>query len=187
MNEPFDDQPLLDSIDDIPREAFDSIAAPDELRNRTWHATAHLLRRRRLVQRAARCAGAAALFLCGIAVGVWATRGGHAPSSPTPPKPIDSTVAKQNDDPDEILRDAEAFALRLKSAPKSEQIALLRRAGDRYLNEEGDITLAMRCYRRMLDIAETEGTPSVDINDSWLLMALKFDRQRETSNDQPNA
>lgn len=187
MNNLFDDEPLLDATDEIPREAFSTAVAPEEIRERAWRATSGHLRRRRLLRGALRMSAAAALFVGGIGVGLIAASGQQQVTESPHVQPVSITDAKMNDDNENLLNHPEEFALRLQTAPKPERIELLQRAGDRYLNEVGNVELAMRCYQRMLEIGP-ESAENVDVNDSWLLMALKFDRQREkTSHEQPNA
>jgi hypothetical protein len=55
---------------------------------------------------------------------------------------------------------------------------LYRRAADRYLEEEGDVGSAVRCYGRALD--EGGGRDlAIAPGDSWLLMVIKNARQKE--------
>lgn len=188
MNEPFEDEPLLEGHGAIPAEAFTSVSAPGDLRDAIWHETTVHVRRRRLMSLAKRCAAAAALFVCGIGVGVVAT----GPRS-GPIIPHSNDIKPQTASPaaggvaDTLLLDSEVFALKLETATKPEQVVLLRRAGDQYLNELGDVQLALRCYQRMLELEDPREAAAVDTDDTWLLMALKSDRQRETDHDQPSA
>lgn len=55
---------------------------------------------------------------------------------------------------------------------------LYRQAGDRYLQEDGDIQSAVRCYRNMLKAAPEEAA-TISVDDNWLLMALKDAQQKE--------
>jgi hypothetical protein len=188
MNNQFDDEPLLDATDEIPREAFNTAVAPEEIRDRAWRATSGYLRRRRIMRGALRMSAAAALFVCGIAVGVMGSGMAMEPDTNSSQEPASALPAAQKEPTfDDLLRDGEAFALLVKQAPKEEQLALLRRAGDRYLSEDGDVKIALRCYRQMLDIADSPQALEADKNDSWLLMALKSDRQREKQHAEPNA
>lgn len=185
MNDQFDDEPLLESSDAIPREAFDVAPAPQALRNAVWQKTSAQVRRTRMMRGALRVTASAALFVGGIVIGLIVASDRELAGEPSHEQAATLTETKTGDD--DLLNNPEAFALRLQTAPKPERIALLQRAGDRYLNEVGNVELAMRCYQRMLEIGP-ESAENVDVNDSWLLMALKFDRQREkTSHEQPNA
>jgi hypothetical protein len=49
----------------------------------------------------------------------------------------------------------------------------LRRAGDRQLEEDGDIPAAMRTYQRALQVASADQRSVAPDQDSWLLMAIK--------------
>lgn len=187
MNNLFDDEPLLDSTDEIPRDAFSTAVAPKDIRERAWSATSGHLRRRRMFRGALQCGGAAALFVCGIAVGVMGSGMALETDTKSLKEPAGAMPAAQKPTFDDLLRDGEAFALLVKQAPKEEQLELLRRAGDRYLSDDGDVKIALRCYRQMLDIADSPQALEVDENDSWLLTALKSDRQREKQHAEPNA
>ena len=55
---------------------------------------------------------------------------------------------------------------------------LYRQAGDRYLEEEGDPSAAVRCYGHALD-AGGERDLAIAPEDSWLLMTIKAARQKE--------
>jgi hypothetical protein len=61
---------------------------------------------------------------------------------------------------------------------KEKRPELFRAAGDRYLEEAGDVQSAMRCYKNYLDVSSNEEA-AVSANDNWLLMALKEAKQRE--------
>jgi hypothetical protein len=63
-------------------------------------------------------------------------------------------------------------------ADRRSQAALFRRAGDRYLEAEGNVASALRCYRLALDLA-SESELAVAPEDTWLLIALKDARQKE--------
>jgi hypothetical protein len=55
---------------------------------------------------------------------------------------------------------------------------LFRTAGDRYLQESGDVESATRCYRSFLASSSATET-AISLQDNWLLMALKQSKQRE--------
>ena len=61
---------------------------------------------------------------------------------------------------------------RVAALNKDNQVALYRRAGDRYLEENGDVQAALRCYGRALDRAKAEEL-AISEDDNWLLMELK--------------
>ena len=60
------------------------------------------------------------------------------------------------------------------------RLQLYRRAGDEYLNQ-GDQLAALRCYRLALKSAKPDDLVVHPQEDTWMLMALKFDRQKETN------
>jgi hypothetical protein len=52
----------------------------------------------------------------------------------------------------------------------------MRRAGDRQLNERGNVKGAIGCYRRALEFASDDDLQIVPERDSWLLIPLKKSR-----------
>jgi hypothetical protein len=58
---------------------------------------------------------------------------------------------------------------------------LFRKAGDRYLEDNGDVESAVRCYRTALDLGTSEDA-RVSPTDSWLLVSLKVAKQKEMIN-----
>jgi hypothetical protein len=56
--------------------------------------------------------------------------------------------------------------------------AVLLRAGDHFLNEEGDPAAALRCYSGALN-AGSEDDAKFSPDDNWLLMAIKNAREKE--------
>ena len=84
------------------------------------------------------------------------------PVSPVAASPVDAAVALE----------WQAFDDRTPERPK-----LYLAAGDRYAHDQQDLVSALRCYEEGLDL---EGPDvEVNLNDSWLVMALKLDRQKE--------
>jgi len=65
-------------------------------------------------------------------------------------------------------------------ADKDKQALLYRRAGDGYL-ERGDEVAALRCYHRALSKSSPTDLVVRPDQDSWMLMSLKFARQREAA------
>jgi len=59
-----------------------------------------------------------------------------------------------------------------------ERSKLYRQAGDRYLEEAGDMESALRCYRGALENASDKDL-IISTGDNWLLMALKQAKQME--------
>lgn len=157
-------------------------AAPGaERRQAVFVQTTRLLRWRRWRRRAALAGALAACYLAGILTMHLGT-----PSSPEPrPEvaaqpaapvelPAVASLKTQPQPATESVLDLEwrAFEAREKRAE------LYRQAGDRYLEHEGDLPSALRCYGQALD-ASAEADLTISASDNWLLMALKEARQKE--------
>jgi hypothetical protein len=72
-----------------------------------------------------------------------------------------------------------ALALEWQAVENPERRAeLFRIAGDRYLNEEGDMASAVRCYKNALNAASADDL-QVTPQDTWLLSSLKNARLEE--------
>ncbi len=87
----------------------------------------------------------------------------------------------------DMLSDPEQFALLLARSPVEEQIGLLKTAGDRYLNEFGNVEQALNHYRRLLSIEPLEDGTRTSFDDSWLLRALKQARLQEEHHANANS
>jgi hypothetical protein len=61
---------------------------------------------------------------------------------------------------------------RIASASEEKQSSLYRLAADRYLEADGNVQAALRCYGRSLDTAKREDL-AISESDNWLLMELK--------------
>ena len=83
----------------------------------------------------------------------------------------------------ELLRDWEAFSIRVSEASPGEQVLMLRAAGDWYLEEFGDIESAAQCYRVMFGIGEDTSVLRPHGGDNWLLASLKLARAEENSDE----
>jgi hypothetical protein len=148
------------------------LPADDTLRGDLRERTGRVVRWRRRWRRMARAAALAACYAAGVLSmnGI----GPHAPPpreithNPEPPKPA-------------VAPEGPALALEWE-AIDSPQLRpdLYRRAGDRYLDDEGDPESALRCYGQALDGAAAADR-AVAAEDSWLLMAIKNARQKEKS------
>lgn len=145
----------------------------------TWTRARGVLRRRRLLRGARRGAAGVACFAAGgllawavladrpeqkVAVEV-ACRGPGAK-----PTPVDAYLGQSP-------RSLERWAA---MADKEKQAALYRRAGDGYL-ERGDEVAALRCYHRALAGGKPADLVVRPDQDTWMLMSLKFARQREVA------
>jgi hypothetical protein len=68
---------------------------------------------------------------------------------------------------------------RIGASPNTENRAVYYRlAGDRYLELDGDLASAVRCYKQSLDAA-SETELAISTSDNWLFMAMKKARQGE--------
>jgi hypothetical protein len=61
-----------------------------------------------------------------------------------------------------------------------------RRAGDRFLREPAQLSMAVRSYTNALSVASAEERAISPERDSWLLMALKDSRIKERSHGNPD-
>lgn len=52
-----------------------------------------------------------------------------------------------------------------------------RQAGDRYLEQTGNLESALRCYARSLEVGSEDTLTISEEEDNWLLMALKMSRR----------
>jgi hypothetical protein len=154
--------------------------------------TTHMLRRRRRYrQLALTCA-----FVCCYGAGLATTRlyTGWA-SGP----PLQATQDRLGSAGPDLTPSQTLMASRLDSDPDvpalvferiglgvdtKERARFFCRAGDRYLQHDGDLSAALRCYARALEIGSASDL-SVSPDDSWLLMALKQARleERKHAND----
>jgi hypothetical protein len=153
-------------------DPLDALLAPPELadaeglRQAVLGVTGRRLRRRRWLRRGAMAAALATCFAAGMLTMRWLTPAAppevaradvpheqKAPSAPTEqppaPPPHDTDVA-----------------------------AVLFKAGDHFLNEEGDPETALRAYTKALDTGSPDET-KFSPDDNWLLMALKNAREKE--------
>lgn len=79
-----------------------------------------------------------------------------------------------------IVAEGRASADESKSRPKPpSRFEQLRRISDLYLYQHGDVTTAIRYYRKALDAATAEELAVAMDKDSWLLIALKQELLRE--------
>jgi hypothetical protein len=162
------DTPEHDPLDELlaPPGPVDAAA----LRQSLLAATARRLTRRRRLRRAALAAALAACY----AAGLLTTR---LLTPAVPARDASAPVVAAQKDPPAPAPVAEAP----DAAPaegRAERAAVLRQAGDRYLNEQGDPEAALRCYSRALDEG-TEGDAKFSPDDNWLLMAIKNAREKE--------
>jgi hypothetical protein len=93
-------------------------------------------------------------------------KGGPLPDSiPVPPKPRRQQAPFQGEPARPVVQTEPSVALTT--------FEKLRRAGDRQLNDRGNLQGAIGCYRRALDSASDDDLQIVPERDSWLLIPLK--------------
>ncbi len=156
----------------------------DPLRREAIFArTRGVLRRRRLVRRGILIATLASCYVVGVASALnWqslhrqheiAVRPDHVhENSITTPPPRESIPPSE---PQPVHSSADAHNPIAQSQPSETLTTFekLRRAGDRQLNERGNLKGAILCYQRALDFASDDEWRIVPDRDSWLLISLK--------------
>jgi hypothetical protein len=145
--------------------------------------TTGVVRRRRWLRRCAFAVALAACYAAGLLTMHWLPpTSSRQESVPERSSELASSAAASKaapDVPNAATDDAPPVALEWQALDNpSGSPALLRVAGDRYLQETGDLASAVRCYRNLLD-EESGAEPTISTDDSWLLMALKEAKQRE--------
>jgi hypothetical protein len=194
--------------DDIDEILSPALAAPrnDDLRQAVFVQTTCLLRRRRRLKRGFWVAGLAACYCAGlVTMTLWraytpppnqsvlvdaeaniADSRGPAPVEPEVPHQPEALARLRQ--PGEIGPAVPAVVLERMGAALAadRKAAYYRDAGDRYLEVEGDLQSAVRCYRRALD-ACSEVELAISADDNWLLMAMKKARQGERSHAKSNS
>lgn len=174
------DESLLSDLE-FPAGAFDLPDHVAALRERVLRETTQVVRGHRRRKRTLRVAGWGMAYAAGV-LSAWfglrqlteSPREAMTAQQTTPEtkeavarKEPSKTAAPQRRTTPEELR------ARVAGANRDEQIDLLRRAGDLYLNERNDLRSAVTCYQQVLELAETPEQLAVLPDDSWLLAELK--------------
>jgi len=186
IRERFDeDEPLLEEGGLSP-EAWRTLLAPAGLREALLALTSAELRARARRRRTLFAGAVAAAYAAGLAT-AFVILGGLPESEG--PVPAVSETAHEESVPEtapahpvfssDMLNDPEQFALLLARSPREQQVALLKTAGDTYLNEFGEVEQALHCYRRLLSIEPPVGDTQSNLDDTWLLRSLKQARLQE--------
>jgi hypothetical protein len=138
-----------------------------------------VLRQRSRQRRLVWITAAAAAVLIMLVSGVLLLKHHNAPEDVPG---VRSPVAVDTPLPDTLATDAPAADIERVGEISSpgHRAVLYRRAGDRYL-DDADPQDALRCYTQALDDG-SEADLQVSAEDSWLLMALKIDRNKEKKN-----
>lgn len=177
-----------DELDRLLRPTASPSPSPMLRRSLLGQTTRELCSRRRL-RRIGMWLGMAACYVAGLGTMQFWTQG----SADMPPRPIgelasetvhDAPMAEPatTDQAAAVATDAElpaAVLERLADAVADDEYRdLYRRAGDRHMQETGDLAAALRCYRRTLDATPPQEL-TVSDRDNWLLKALKQARHEE--------
>jgi len=143
-------------------DGLDFLQPADDARARALSATLVVVRQRRWTRRICAALIVAAAYAAGVATpALFGPREASAPAAPAAiPQPA-------------RLRASDFESRALLATNRAERVLLLRAAGDRYLNEMGDVEASLRCYRGVLDLASSDQRTSFDPADTWLLAALK--------------
>jgi hypothetical protein len=163
-------------------------ACGEGLRHSLLLRTQRLVRRRRRLRRLGLLVALTACYLAGLLTVRFGTPSprlndrpdlGQLAADPeavaVPPHPVAPVVARLP----EPYSAVPAVALEWRAmSSELNQPELFRRAGDRYLEEAGDVQSALRCYRQAL-AASSENDLTVSVNDNWLLMTLKEAKRKE--------
>jgi hypothetical protein len=178
-------EPLLEGTGALPRGAWDAPHVSAELREALLRRTSAIVRRRPRRWRALVVCAVAAAYVAGVGTVVWWPRAADTAGMPVttaqnPPltgpqateKPV--AVAAPSVDPSDLLA-------RVASAPRDEQIRLLRQAGDLYLSQWGDVAGALYCYRQVLELMPASQPIALESSDTWLFASLKLARIQETA------
>ena len=123
-----------------------------------------------------RIAAALAIFAAGWLVGAWP----ETSPSPAPPQnvaePENPTDAPSPSPKPEVPVDPKVLDRALASVEPALRPERLAEAGDAYLDgEQANPSAALYFYQQALDA--NPDAPAVELDDSWLLKALKADRQ----------
>jgi len=164
--------PLVDLLSSVTLPPADH-----DRREAIFNQTRGVLWRRRFVRRSAWVAALATCYVVGaLSVLAWqstqrnpfdapqaGTNEKRAVDLPKQPTPAPEPTA-ESDNPEQEVTPV---------APALTTFEKLRRAGDRQLNQRGNLQGAIGCYRRALDVASDAELQIVPERDSWLLIPLK--------------
>lgn len=171
-----DDEP--DSLSDL----FRGLELPPSdagRREAIFARTRGVLQRRRVLRRCAKVAVLATCYVAGgLSVVAWQSMESPDRIVGQPARVIEEqgpTPAQEPTGPSDPNSADEPSATIARSEPAASltNFEKLRRAGDRQLNERGNLQAAMRCYRRALEYASDDDLQIVPDRDTWLLIPLK--------------
>jgi hypothetical protein len=177
-DKPFDEnEPLIDG--DWPVDAL-RVASPGEgVRDAIFLRTTRSLRKRVRCRRAAKALVVVVAFAAGVGTMRLLDLPQPARSEMAREKPAAAAGKPLPSLSDEVLVDAEQFAVFVSTIPRDRRSIVFKEAGDRLLNDYGDVEGALHCYRAMLvQEPETDGNEACK-DDTWLLLALKQAHEEE--------
>lgn len=181
MHEQHDHEPLLEGVAASP-QMFRLPAEVQALRERLLADTTKIVLGRARRGRPWQVVGWGLAYAAGIAtawftLAMWQADQAGAPriaaarpAEATPVPPADPEPMAPRVTP-EMLR------YRVATAPREQQIQLLKQAGDLYLRERNDLRSAVECYRQVLELSDRPEQLAVLPEDTWLLAELKNARQ----------
>jgi hypothetical protein len=153
------------------RDSFGA-PAPSALRDAVLRRTRAVQRRRRVVRRTTLVLGLTLIYAGGyLSARLSSSRADGAEASRVARD--EAPRERRAETRFAAIGDAEELELAAEIVSEPERAELLRRAGDAYLVERGDIERALRCYRRFL----ASPPPAKALHEeSWLLTALRTQR-----------
>ncbi len=158
------------------------ICGDDRLRQAVLAGTLGVIRRRRRLKRCVVAATLLGCYLAGMATVAFLRQGGENPSQPSSAQVVADGQSKTDVSPPLPPDFAGPPDQKTVYTPRS-QFEVLRRAGDRYLQDPEKMQLAIRTYARALQYASAEEWAISPEHDTWLLMALKDAQSKETKHE----
>jgi hypothetical protein len=162
---------IMPDCDDLPDDLLDGAlradAAPSgiaELREAVLAQTTGVIRRRRRMRQCILAVSLAGCYAAGLATAALRT----SAEQQAPPLVVASPLSKPSGE---------------TGAAKLTRQESVRRDADQCLLERGDVKEAVRRYDLFLKVASADDRAVTPEQDSWLLMALKNARSKETAHD----
>jgi hypothetical protein len=162
-----------------------NISGDNRLRHAVLAGTLGVIRRRRRLKRCAVAATLLGCYLAGMVTVVFWRSGGEDLS-----KPSARLIAKDNTTHQSTTVAPAPLASDHAGPPDQKavyiprsQFEVLRRAGDRYLQDPEKMQLAIRTYARALKYASADERVISPEHDTWLLMALKDAHSKEKKHE----
>jgi hypothetical protein len=160
---------LPDDLLDVALRADAGLTGAAELREAVLAQTMGVIRRRRRARRCILATALAGCYAAGLATAALRT----SAEQHTPPPSVTSSPLRHPSGPPSPETGS------TKLSPEE----IVRRDADRCLLERGDVKEAVRRYDLFLKLATADDRAIAPGQDSWLLMALKDARSKETKHD----